>query len=152
MSKAEDLTGKKYGKLTILRRTGTDKWGSTQWLCKCDCGKEIIRSRAYFFNKNWNYYPVKSCGCAYKHKIRKDLTGQKFGRWAVLRHDDRTDSLGRHFWLCRCDCGNEKVVGADFLIWGKSKSCGCLSDEIRPRKLALTGCSIPIGKAPKKEF
>lgn len=38
MSKIIDLSGQKFGKLTVINRVGKNKWGSTIWLCKCDCG------------------------------------------------------------------------------------------------------------------
>lgn len=132
---AEDLTGTRFGKLVVAKRAGVDKWGSTRWLCKCDCGRNIYRSRSYFFAKEGRKFPISSCGCAYKHFIKRDLTGQRFGRWVVLRHDNKTDNRGRHFWLCRCDCGNEKVIGGHFLYGNKSRSCGCLSDEVKLRGL-----------------
>lgn len=54
----------------------------------------------------------------------KDISGQHFGRWTVIRRDGRN----RHRmaqWLCRCDCGNESVVTTGSLISGQSQSCGC---------------------------
>jgi hypothetical protein len=30
--------GNKYGRLTVLERAGTDKYGRAQWLCECECG------------------------------------------------------------------------------------------------------------------
>ena len=40
------------------------------------------------------------------------------------------DKRGKHLWLCKCDCGNEKIVVGDNLSSGKSNSCGCLLHEI----------------------
>ena len=34
---------------------------------------------------------------------------------------------------CKCDCGNEHIVGGSFLRWGRTKSCGCLK-KIPPNK------------------
>jgi hypothetical protein len=50
-----------------------------------------------------------------------DLTGQRFGLWTVLAY------AGNHptKWLCRCDCGSERVVRAGNLKSGISNSCGC---------------------------
>lgn len=65
-----------------------------------------------------------------------ELTGQRFGAMTVLRR------VGSHAcvtlqpygeptlssfsaWLCRCDCGREKVVIGTNLKSGKTKSCGC---------------------------
>jgi len=55
-----------------------------------------------------------------------DLTGQRFGKLLVLR---RCGSKNGHAaWLCRCDCGNEKIMSASSLRSG-TKSCGCLCIE-----------------------
>lgn len=41
-----DLTGQRFGRLTVLRRVENKVVSSrnqkSQWLCKCDCGNEII--------------------------------------------------------------------------------------------------------------
>lgn len=53
----------------------------------------------------------------------KDLTGQRFGRLVVLY---RGENSGKHpYWVCRCDCGNEKSVASTKLVSGNTKSCGC---------------------------
>lgn len=57
-----------------------------------------------------------------------DLTGQLFGRLVVL---ERCGSKSGHSaWLCKCDCGNERVVRASSLINGDTLSCGCLNKEL----------------------
>jgi hypothetical protein len=40
-----DLSGKKIGKLTVIKRIDTNKHNVPIWLCVCDCGKEVKRSR-----------------------------------------------------------------------------------------------------------
>lgn len=57
-----------------------------------------------------------------------DLTGQRFGRWAVIRYGDRT-LAGQTRWLCRCDCGTERLVQGGHLRGGRTQSCGCLHSE-----------------------
>ena len=56
-----------------------------------------------------------------------DLTGQPFGRYTVIREYGRKN--GAVTWLCRCDCGREKVVSVRHLRRGAVLSCGCLRDE-----------------------
>lgn len=52
-----DLTGKKFNMITVVRRVGTSGKRPT-WLCRCDCGKEWVRT-------SWGFNPLtKSCGCA----------------------------------------------------------------------------------------
>lgn len=65
---------------------------------------------------------------------KEDLVGQKFGRWTVIAQAEpyrsREGSKKGTRWLCRCDCGNEKIVAATSLKKGRSKSCGCLHIEV----------------------
>jgi len=58
-----------------------------------------------------------------------DISGQKFSRLTVLKLDRREQSVT--FWLCRCDCGKEKIVRKASLRAGHTKSCGCLKIESR---------------------
>ena len=55
-----------------------------------------------------------------------DLVGQRFGRLIVIRFDGR-DKWRKSYWLCRCDCGKEKIIGGNNLRSGNTKSCGCLA-------------------------
>lgn len=57
-----------------------------------------------------------------------DLTGQKFGRLTVLKTFREN---GRTKCECICECGNIKIVLAENLKRGKTKSCGCYNDEAR---------------------
>ena len=59
----------------------------------------------------------------------KDLVGQKIGRWTVLQIADK-NKWGKSQWLCRCECGNEKIVSSSSLVNGKSKSCGCYHRDV----------------------
>lgn len=54
----ENLTGKKFGKLTVLQKINRKKNGSWLWLCKCDCGNEKEAT-----TRDLNGKRVRSCGC-----------------------------------------------------------------------------------------
>lgn len=43
MSKANDLTGRTFGLLKVLRRVEDVKPGRPMWLCECRCGKSIVK-------------------------------------------------------------------------------------------------------------
>lgn len=58
-----------------------------------------------------------------------DLIGMKFNRYLVTERAGSTNS-GQAKWLCKCDCGNEKIVAGYSLKSGNTKSCGCLNKEI----------------------
>lgn len=57
-----------------------------------------------------------------------DLTGQRFGRLTVIERAG-SNKQGRAMWLCRCDCGNTKIVIGHNLQSGSTRSCGCISKE-----------------------
>ena len=123
MSKFIDLTGQKFGKLTVLYRDETfiDSNGRhrTMWHCQCECGREkSVRRDGLTSGK------VKSCGLC-----SNDLTGLRFGRLTVL-HSIGPDSAGHLIWKCHCDCGNDTNVLATNLIQQYTQSCGCLHSEV----------------------
>lgn len=58
-----------------------------------------------------------------------DLTGMKFGKLTVIkRAENYISPCGSKSaqWLCKCECGNEKVIKASALRKGATKSCGCI--------------------------
>lgn len=59
-----------------------------------------------------------------------DLIGMKFGRLTVIERACN-NKHNRAQWLCKCICGNKKIVPSDCLIKGTSKSCGCLNNDTR---------------------
>lgn len=75
-----------------------------------------------------------------------DLTGQRFGRLLVLYECGRSKG-GCVLWKCRCDCGNECIVGGDALRKQRTKSCGCLRRD-RARDIAR-GCNTTHGLTTK---
>jgi len=62
----------------------------------------------------------------------KDLTGLRIGKLTVIeRVSDRIGGGGRKrvLWRCVCDCGKYTEVVSDGLLYGMTKSCGCLRDD-----------------------
>ena len=53
----EDLTGKRFGRLTVIERTD-NKQNRITWRCICDCGNEVLVISKSLKNNN-----TKSCGC-----------------------------------------------------------------------------------------
>ena len=58
---------------------------------------------------------------------RIDLAGHVFGYLTAVSIAER--SAGGATWLCRCKCGNEKIIRLSSLRSGTTKSCGCLRNE-----------------------
>lgn len=133
MSRPLELTGQRFGKLTVIRRNGS-KNSKAYWLCQCDCGKQVsVVSNALSGNK------TKSCGCVSVERIRnlnkgkslvEDIVGNKYGRLVVLEFSHLSDDRKRTYWKCVCDCGNEIVTRGDSLKNGHTNSCGCYNKEI----------------------
>ena len=74
--------------------------------------------------------------CVLYHSFMYHLGGLVIGRWKVTNRFEsrRRDRPGQkhciRFWLCQCECGNEKWVSAASLMNGHSQSCGCIVKEI----------------------
>lgn len=73
MTKLKDLTGMKFNNLTVLYRSGSNRQGSSTWLCLCDCGMEKVLSSDHLTRKKG---AVKSCGC-----LKKSIKGDKHPQW-----------------------------------------------------------------------
>lgn len=58
MRKTENLIGKRFGRLRAIEHKGRRADGREQYLCKCDCGREIVVIAKNLKNNN-----TKSCGC-----------------------------------------------------------------------------------------
>src|SRR5581483_4278941 len=121
--KALNLVGNKYGKLLVLKRLENSKDGKTKWLCKCECGNEVVVT-----GNNLRSGGSKSCGCSKEIPYNfKDLTNSIFGRLKVLSRAGKRDT--RVKWACICECGSLLVVCSKELLNGDTKSCGCLQSE-----------------------
>lgn len=110
----KDLTGKRFGRLIVLRDSGKRYKGNVFLLCKCDCGK-LIETREDSLKSG----RVRSCGC-----LRIDnLKGKTFGKLTVLR-ESKERRKNAILWECLCLCGRfTKAMGSN-LRSGKTKSCG----------------------------
>jgi hypothetical protein len=67
------------------------------------------------------------------------MIGQKFNRLTVIKEEEKLrykTSTVRRF-LCRCDCGNEKIIIGAHLRSGKIKSCGCYNIEVSTERAIL---------------
>lgn len=65
-------------------------------------------------------------------KVRKDLTGKRFGRLTIIKQvEDYISPKGNHYsqWFCKCDCGGDTIARGDDLNNKKVISCGCIKSE-----------------------
>ena len=62
--KRQDITGNRYGRLTVLGLDSKNKRGELVWRCQCDCG--VIKT---YIGTSFKYGRTKSCGCLHKEMI-----------------------------------------------------------------------------------
>lgn len=94
----EDLTGRKFGKLTVIRQAEKKILSNgdfaNQWICKCECGNKTIVTTT---NLKRGY--TKSCGCLIKDVLLKrnkemkkyntyDLESQEYGIGYTSKGDE----------------------------------------------------------------
>jgi hypothetical protein len=130
MPRLIDLTGRKFGRLMVIS-CASDR-SPYRWRCRCDCGAERV-----VYGMNLKQGKTTSCGCTrVKGRTGRtlngrmaDLTGHRYGRWTVLAYTGEHTKRHNAKWLCRCDCGTERIVSNKSLRSGERKSCGCLQRE-----------------------
>lgn len=145
--KYTDLTGQRFGMLTVIRMVGRNEGGQVLWLCRCDCGGDVVTTSGQL---RAGYR--KSCGCLSRPPLKKWI-GMKFGELTVIAYDGRRNN--KHYWKCLCSCGNTISVCQSNLKTGHTNSCGCMADiknnihfvdgtcieQIRSRKISKSNTS-----------
>lgn len=107
MSRFIDLTGNKYGRLTVIDRAENSKDGRARWNCICDCGNATIVAA-----RNLKSGSVKSCGCMSSRlqpttKTHGDSTTKLYEKWCSMmnrcnnpNHPHYKDYGGRGIKVC----------------------------------------------------
>jgi len=146
----KDLTGQKFGELTVISRIEEKRKGGVWWLCKCDCGEDYEVQGTLLVGGR-----KTDCGGAKhtKNYVYSDISGQKFGRLTALNATEKRDNKGYIIWNCLCDCGNEVEISYNNLLYTKQNSCGCQRKE-NNQKLAtylthVAGTSVDSLKSKK---
>lgn len=122
----EDLTGKRFGMLTVTEMLYKDKdHKHTRCRCVCDCGNETIVLPYRLKNGH-----TKSCGCykkiASSESSLKDYTGiiTEYGVEFIRRAEKSCD--GSYLWEFKCGfCGKHFIARPSNVLKGFTKSCGC---------------------------
>ncbi len=94
-----DLSGEKFGKLTVIKPHSKNKWGNLTFLCICDCGKEHITVSGYLRDGR-----TTSCGCM---SSRKDIGKINFSHgFARKGHPQRFYNI---YMTLKARCENPKT-------------------------------------------
>jgi hypothetical protein len=94
-----DLTGKRFGRLLVLEKVGSDPGGAALWLCRCDCGIEtIVKSSSLRSGQ------TKSCGC-----LRREVSprNQKIG--TLITFDGETRNIAQWARELKMSCSTLRV-------------------------------------------
>jgi hypothetical protein len=122
MSKLIDLTGQKYGRLTVVCRNGSNESKRALWLCKCECGNEITVIGDLLRNGH-----VQSCGC-----LRPDV----ITKHGCAKHN-QVDRLYRVWKQIRNRCNNPNVKGYKYYGGRGIQICDEWNDYENFRKWAI---------------
>ena len=157
-----DYSGRRYGKLTVVRETGRSHRGKRVWVVRCDCGVELERAPGHLHVKVGEGF-TPSCGgpsCRGKRgpppgTSRPDrgilnaqavnVAGVRFGRLVAV--SPVATPIGVKWngvrWRCACECGRETVVRLALLSMGQTRSCGCLRRTPTRRNWPLANDAAP---------
>jgi len=136
----DDLTGQRFGLLTVAARTQNDSRGRAKWLCRCDCGGE--RTSAGYSLKAGD---VLSCGCIRSEAMRRTAAERHKGS-PFQKHRDKYATWRN--MISRCHNPDDKQFAlyggkgvvvceawktfAGFVVWAKDKPDGMTLDRIDP--------------------
>lgn len=151
-----DMTGKRFGKLKVIKRNGRTKEGNALWLCKCDCGNtttavgSILRRGA-----------VVSCGCLQSEHVKKATEVLRVKKAIdgvhvpLLKKKVRSDSQSKVKGVYRRNRNGKITYEPSITIKGKRHYLGVyeeLEDAIKARKKAEKEYHEPyIKKLEEKE-
>ena len=134
-AQVQELTGQRFGRLTLLYPTEQKEGSALLWLCQCDCGNTATARLATLKRG-----AKQSCGCLQRELMGQlaadglpSLAGERFGRLTVLRQTEERIN-GNIAWECRCDCGNMTLATRPQLKRSSKRSCGCLWKELSEQR------------------
>ena len=125
MGKIDDLTGQRFGLLTVETMVPERCGGYVQYACRCDCGQIIFAN-----GKQLKRGTKKGCPDCVASSCSRDvnLVGMQYGELTVLeRLETRKD--GRAQWRCACSCGIQSVIFKKIFVVSrhKKKAACCVS-------------------------
>lgn len=128
MGKFVDLTGKKFGKLTVLKRS-SKKSRNIYYDCQCECGR--FRTVVGWRLTNGEITTCKICS----NPNYKNIANQKFGKLTAIKDTGKRTSNRSVIWECICECGNIIEVDGTSLRTGHTTSCGCINYSIGEKNI-----------------
>lgn len=79
------------------------------------------------------------------------MIGKRFGKLVVVERRG-TGKRRAAVWLCKCDCGQERLLETGPLNAGRVRSCGCLKNEMSAKRLRGNTLALTHGKNRTSEY
>ena len=117
-----DLTGERFGRLTVMSMLSEAAHNRIMYRCMCSCGRTIDTSENMLLYGN-----KRSCGCKSSHT--QDLQGRRFSSLICIDPVEGRAKDGSIRWLCECDCGENVIVSSNKLMMNHTTSCGCAASK-----------------------
>lgn len=145
MGKLRDISGKRFGRLTVLKRDGSNAHNAATWLCQCDCGTTKVITGNCLMKGT-----TQSCGCLNKEIIiamGRTRTRSKNRMWKGGRIKDKNGYiLVQELGHPRADCHGyifehilvmEKMLGRQVNSGEIVHHCNQDKSDNRPYNLRL---------------
>lgn len=96
-TRSAKMVGRRFGMLEILERAGSNKAGRALWLCRCECGNEIVMPTSTIKSK-------RHCGCQTK-RLQSEASKNRLHARGIKTHGDSNSRLYRVFigMIDRCE-------------------------------------------------
>jgi len=91
-----NLIGQKFLKLTVTEKAYVNKWGQTLWICKCECGKEIISTSNHLRTGH-----TKSGGCLkikHGHTLRGKISKTYIAWYNMLQRCNNSNNQAYKYY------------------------------------------------------
>ncbi len=137
---ATDLTDKRFGKLTVIKRVPKPKHrrrDNVFWKVKCGCGSDPFIVTSGDLTGKKAFQQCRKCSFLATAKTRRQqgednllaIFANKFYALRVIREWGR-NKVGKRKVLCQCDCGNQTITVLEYILCEDTKSCGCRTSGV----------------------
>ena len=100
MPKFKDLTGMKFGMLTVIRRENNDNSRHVMYLCQCECSNMVIVRGDHLTSSK-----TRSCGCLFKKSLLNNKKNYRHGKYGSRIY---------HIWCAmKRRCNNPNAINYD---------------------------------------
>ena len=125
-TKMEDLTGRQFGKLFVVRRLPEARNKNPQWLCHCECGRHVVTRSG-----NLKAYQ-RSCGCS--SRANRLPEGEAAKRFLLRQYKCEAKQRGLEFSLA--DAEASRMFTSDCFYCGAPPARVVVHPEYNGRFIA----------------